>query len=270
MTALNFIAMMKKELKKSMEQTNTTDNASTTSSSSSSSSRHSSAIALRDAAVSSGAVQLPTQQLIDTPLPALPEWINAHLIDNGLWPCAVLPDWIASDDAERLTQWLNESPTLQWTRVARSRDVTMLGGVPLVDGMLPVALPTELAPILQRLVGVWGDAVNANHVLVNRYDPGSGILAHTDGPLYAPRVAVLSLGADATMDFGRHVDDAESGGRRVLTRDLSVTLPANSLCVFEERLYTEFLHSIRETPPPSEHTAKRISLTIRVVQRVCT
>lgn len=266
MTALNFKAMMKKELKKSSEpsssvQTNAPARVSST--------RHSTAIALRDAAVASGAVRLPTAPLLDTPLAALPEWISAHLIDSGAWPCAVLPDWIASDDAERLVQWLSESPTLQWTRVAKSRDVTMLGGVPLVDGMLPVALPTELAPILQRLVGVWGDAVNANHVLVNRYDPGSGILAHTDGPLYAPRVAVLSLGADATMDFGRHVHDDASGGRRVLTRDLSVTLPANSLCVFEERLYTEFLHSIRETAPSSDDT-KRISLTIRVVQRVCT
>jgi alkylated DNA repair dioxygenase AlkB len=32
-----------------------------------------------------------------------------------------------------------------------------------------------------------------NHVLVNEYAPGQGILSHQDGPLYAPAVAILSM-----------------------------------------------------------------------------
>lgn len=263
MTALNFRALMQAEMKKA---TVAESSSSSTSSTQNRQLNAASAGALRDAAVASGSVELPSAALLPGPLPPLPEWIAAHTLNA--WPCAVLRDWIAPDDAAQLMHWFdsNGADAPKWTRVARSRDVAMFGGVPLVDGMLPAPLPRELAPLLARLSDVWGD-VSANHVLVNRYDPGSGILPHTDGPLYAARVAVVSLGADAIMDFGRHVDDAETG-RRSISCDLSVELPANSLCVFEERLYSEFLHSIREVAPTSD--ARRVSLTIRVVQRVCT
>jgi hypothetical protein len=269
MTALNFKALMKAELKKATTTTEIETNTTSTTTSNQQQQQQQlttvSASAVRDAAVASGQWQLPTAPLLSGPLPPLPDWIATHSMDA--WPCAVLRDWIAPDDAAQLIRWFDtaDASVLKWKRVARTRDVAMIGGAPLVDGMLPVALPVELAPLLARLAGVWGD-VPANHVLVNRYDPGSGILPHTDGPLYASRVAVVSLGADATMDFGRHVDDP-STGRLSISRELSVELPANSLCVFEERLYTEFLHSIREEPPTGD--THRISLTIRVVQRVC-
>lgn len=38
-----------------------------------------------------------------------------------------------------------------------------------------------------------GLLTNLNHVLVNEYQPGQGIMAHQDGPLYTPAVAILSL-----------------------------------------------------------------------------
>lgn len=43
-----------------------------------------------------------------------------------------------------------------------------------------------------------------NHVLVNEYRPGEGIMSHQDGPLYAPAVAILSLGTPVVMRFTPH------------------------------------------------------------------
>lgn len=40
-----------------------------------------------------------------------------------------------------------------------------------------------------------------NHVLVNEYLPGQGIMPHQDGPAYFPVVAIISLGSPAVMRF---------------------------------------------------------------------
>jgi alkylated DNA repair protein alkB family protein 6 len=36
---------------------------------------------------------------------------------------------------------------------------------------------------------------------VNEYIDGIGIMPHTDGPLYFPHVAILSLGSGAIFNF---------------------------------------------------------------------
>ncbi|CAI5964753.1 unnamed protein product, partial [Closterium sp. NIES-65] len=43
-----------------------------------------------------------------------------------------------------------------------------------------------------------------NHVLVNEYHEGQGIMPHQDGPAYFPCVAILSLGLPGTMVFSPH------------------------------------------------------------------
>lgn len=41
----------------------------------------------------------------------------------------------------------------------------------------------------------------ANHVLVNEYEPGQGIMPHQDGPAYWPVVATVSLAAPIILDI---------------------------------------------------------------------
>ena len=52
-----------------------------------------------------------------------------------------------------------------------------------------------------------------NHVLVNEYRAGEGIMPHQDGPLYTPAVAIASLGCGATMRFTPHRGVADDGSR---------------------------------------------------------
>ena len=40
-----------------------------------------------------------------------------------------------------------------------------------------------------------------NHILINDYPPGIGIMPHSDGPAYRNRVIVLSLGSYAVINF---------------------------------------------------------------------
>ena len=65
--------------------------------------------------------------------------------------------------------------------------------------------------LLERLAhdtGAFGAAhEQPNHVLLNAYLPGQGIMPHQDGPLYHPGVCIVSLGAPAIMRFTRkHCD----------------------------------------------------------------
>ena len=67
-----------------------------------------------------------------------------------------------------------------------------------------------------------------NHVLVNEYKPGEGILPHEDGSAYSPVVCTVSLGAHTVLDvYGKDGDGVGRGRRwRVLQerRSLLVTM----------------------------------------------
>ena len=116
---------------------------------------------------------------------------------------------------------------------------------------------------MERPSRVLGDVTRAagglvredlNHVLVNAYEPGRGIMPHEDGPLYDPAVAIVSLGASATMRFTpRRRDDADAdaadgGGGRAsdAAAAFGVWLPPRSLLVFTGAAYTEYLHGIED------------------------
>lgn len=82
----------------------------------------------------------------------------------------------------------------------------------------------------------------ANHVLVNHYEPGQGILPHTDGPAYSPWAAILSLGSAAVFDFWRDHAHAASG----MLPALSLLLPPRSLLIFSEDAYQKHLHGLAD------------------------
>ena len=59
-------------------------------------------------------------------------------------------------------------------------------------------------------------------------------MPHKDGPLYAPRVCVLSLGASCVVDFCALVERDE---RMQLVRVASLVLQPRSLLVFQDNAY---------------------------------
>ena len=135
-----------------------------------------------------------------------------------------------------LAAWLRE-PSRAWTTL-KSRRVFAVGGAVGAAGLVGAApLPAPLAALAAALVdgGLFPAAHAPNHVLVNEYAPGQGILPHTDGAAYWPRTATLSLCSHAVMTLS---------ARGAAAPLCEVALPRRSLVVFDGAVYADALHGI--------------------------
>ena len=101
--------------------------------------------------------------------------------------------------------------------------------------------PTWLHQLAVQLTdaGIFPATQLPNHALINHYEPGEGILAHTDGPGYAPVTATISFGSPALMHFSERRNDTNTPIAEVL-------LEPRSLLVFKSKAYTHMLHAIDE------------------------
>ena len=139
---------------------------------------------------------------------------------------------------------------------AAGRRLQNLGGLVHKKGLIPAPLPSWLTPLMGRLAGdtgAFGEGGQLpNHVLINAYQPGEGIMPHEvqpacccnscspawkkrllhsshrhthnlaalprpapqDGPLYHPVVVILSLQHPAVVRFARKRSDSEGSGER--------------------------------------------------------
>jgi alkylated DNA repair protein alkB family protein 6 len=151
---------------------------------------------------------------------------------------ALAADFVSAAAERSALAQLAASP--RWQAVA-GRRVQAFGGVVSARGaLIPAPLASWLAPLAERVAAALGGALGGavNHVLANAYAEGEGILPHEDGPVYAPVVAILSLGSPAVMRFRRKADGAAAPPA------LSVVLPPCSLLVFADDAYQDCLHGI--------------------------
>jgi len=128
-----------------------------------------------------------------------------------------IPDFISEAEETNLLRQIENSPTPRfvqraamskttsnrWTQLANRR-LQNWGGVPHPKGMLAEPLPSWLSPLVSRVAEVevpasddkqqriFTSGKTPNHVLVNEYLPGQGIMPHTDGPLFHPTIATVS------------------------------------------------------------------------------
>jgi alkylated DNA repair protein alkB family protein 6 len=81
-----------------------------------------------------------------------------------------------------------------------------------------------------------------NHVLINEYLPGQGIMPHKDGAAYYPVVCTVSLGASICLDvYGSKEDGAVEDQPR-----WRILQEPRSLLITAGELYTDYLHGIAE------------------------
>lgn len=93
-------------------------------------------------------------------------------------------------------------------------------------------------------VHVQPEHFEANHVLLNRYSPGQGIMPHLDGSSYSPLVVILSLGSALPIHFWRKTTRGRLTAENAVH---TVYLEPRSLFLFSKELYHEFMHGISET-----------------------
>ena len=163
--------------------------------------------------------------------------LEAHRVEHA--PACVwhVPSWVTEEEEVALIRCADAAPPGRWTQL-RGRRLQNLGGLPRPAGMAPEPLPPWVASVCGALVecGVFPPDAPPNHVLLNEYRPGEGIDAHRDGPLYAPRVAILSLGSHAPFEFLH-----DEPGR---TRAGALLLPPRGLLVFSDDAYERLLHTV--------------------------
>mmetsp|Transcript_67124 Transcript_67124/g.175997 ORF Transcript_67124/g.175997 Transcript_67124/m.175997 type:complete len:290 (+) Transcript_67124:70-939(+) len=110
----------------------------------------------------------------------------------------------------------------------------------------PEPLPSWLAQLCEAVAATTSEldpgASCPNHVLVNHYRPGEGIMPHTDGPAYTPRAVIVSLGSAAVFDFWTDHAHAASGRPPAL----SLLVPPRSLLLFIGEAYSGHLHGIAD------------------------
>ena len=173
---------------------------------------------------------------------------RAHEISTWL---QTIPDYAQATDNRKHIGLSEEEISLQhngkWTHLTHARR-----RVALFDGTLP---SYQLPPILQRLsntlVTIGAFSSPPNHVLVNEYQPGEGIMPHTDGPAYESRTATISMGGSDVIFklrprqyFDGKNDTCASNNNQP---KLEVVLHGNgSLIVFRDEAYLNHTHEIAE------------------------
>ena len=172
------------------------------------------------------------------------------------------PDWLSAEDAELLESAVRSAKPDKWVRLRTSgRKLQQWGGVaggdPADEATGPFPLPKYQRALSDRLLreGVFGTgstALRPNHVLVNEYRPGQGIMAHRDGPAYHDTVAIVSLGAPCIMSFypvRRRQSRSDGGGYEEdepPAPRLALVLQPRSLLVFRGEAYDSYMHCIAE------------------------
>ncbi|CAJ0916245.1 unnamed protein product [Ranitomeya imitator] len=237
--------------------------------------------------------------------------LENFLIDKAPRAAYYIPEYITAAEEEYLLRQVYNAPKPKWTQLTgrklqnweimaaffhkqRHPDYGSCPEVSLTHG---VWCPKSFHPWLQTYTDkissleVFGGS-RANHVLVNEYNPGEGIMPHEDGPLYYPTVTTISLGSHTLLDFYLPISGSGSEEENQAPRTeeqrhvLSLLLEPRSLFILREDLYKSHLHGIRPvTQDTLDHKVAnlgqcaaraeetlarrtRVSLTVRLVPKV--
>lgn len=158
-----------------------------------------------------------------------------------------IPDFISEDEEAYLLQQVYKSPKTKWTQLS-GRRLQNWGGLPHHKGMVAERIPDWLLKHCHKIssLGAFGGKT-ANHVLVNEYKPGEGIMPHEDGPLYHPTVTTISLGSHTLLDFYTPVSSSEGDAPQTEENRylFSLLVRPRSLLILQDDMYQRLLHGIQ-------------------------
>ncbi|KAJ5130935.1 uncharacterized protein N7515_006974 [Penicillium bovifimosum] len=172
-----------------------------------------------------------------------------------------ISDFITEAEEDWLLRKVTSAPLPRWTQLSHRRLQTWPSALTQSNTLLASPLPDWLqSPIIERFseLGIFDDAPHQapNHVLVNEYQPGQGIMPHEDGAAYYPLVATVSLRAPIVFDvYDKHVQgDKDESGQDVAGKPDADRKPhyrilqeRRSLLITRGKMYTDVLHGIAET-----------------------
>lgn len=115
--------------------------------------------------------------------------------------------------------------------------------------MIAETIPTWLDTYLERIhrLNVM-EGKRPNHVLVNEYLSGQGIMPHLDGSLFYPTITTISLGSHIVLKFLEPKDKEEDVS---MSHAFSLLLEPRSLLILKDELFSHYLHCIEEVKEDS-------------------
>ncbi|KZC13388.1 putative alpha-ketoglutarate-dependent dioxygenase ABH6, partial [Dufourea novaeangliae] len=155
-----------------------------------------------------------------------------------------IPNFITEKEELEIVKHVNKAPLPKWTQLSHRR-LQNWGGIPHIKGMIAEDIPTWLQKYIDKVssCNIFETNKLPNHVLINEYLPGQGIMAHSDGPLFHPIVTTISCGSHTLLDFYKRLESSEV---QQLNLEFSFLLERRSLLILQENLYHHYLHSIAE------------------------
>ena len=200
--------------------------------------------------------RLPPFAVSPSQLPAEIDWARYRV--GALDSVFYLPDFFSEADEQAIMPQLAASPPELWRQMAGRR--VQECGSRMADsgaGLVLEELPPWVQRVCERLLahGVFPAATPPNSVALNQYSPTEGIAPHADGPIYIPRVAILSLGSPAVFRFygrqpelGRHIEwNPETDTPRHEARGPpieTILLQPRSLLLFRGAAFREHCHEV--------------------------
>ena len=130
----------------------------------------------------------------------------------------------------------------KWTRLHHAKRK-----VALFDGTI-CSLPLILQRLANTLVdiGAFPSTHPPNHVLINEYQPGEGIMPHTDGPAYDSRTATISLGgSDVIFKLWPRKKPSSNDDDMHIAQEV-ILHGHGSLVLFTDDAYMNHCHEISE------------------------
>ncbi|XP_023706518.1 alpha-ketoglutarate-dependent dioxygenase alkB homolog 6 [Cryptotermes secundus] len=127
--------------------------------------------------------------------------VETHLVVKAPPTVYYIPDFITVEEEASVIAHVNSAPKPKWTQLSHRR-LQNWGGIPHPKGMVAEKLPEWLLVFTQKIgkLDLFGGK-QPNHVLVNEYQPGEGIMPHLDGPLFYPTVTTISCGSHTMLNF---------------------------------------------------------------------
>ncbi|KAJ3881435.1 hypothetical protein F5051DRAFT_397246, partial [Lentinula edodes] len=173
-----------------------------------------------------------------------------------------IPNFVTEEEEGYLIRKIKDTPQQSWKGLANRRLQIWGGQLTGKNVLLSQPLPpfVEVYPnIVNRLqsTGVFRASTHGapNHIIVNEYLPGQGIMPHQDGPAYHPVVATISLGTHTAFHYYKYTTGNQGQNateptcedvERIIdpTPVMSVLLEPRSVVITSGSLYTSRLHGI--------------------------
>ncbi|KAI1048751.1 hypothetical protein LB506_002860 [Fusarium annulatum] len=191
-----------------------------------------------------------------------------------------IPNFITEQEEQNILDKISSAPKPRWKQLTKRRLQTWPSDL-VHNKLLEAPLPLWLQdPVIPRLLSMpFQDSSSANifersphkkpnHVLINEYPPGIGIMPHKlsfhqvihpifsfDGAAYWPVVATVSLGASLCLNLHRIKEDGALDPEpawRILQEP-------RSLLITTGELYTDYLHGIADIEEDVDLSAETVA-----------